>query len=313
MFRWLIVRCALLTLLLVYAPEVRATFDLQITVSTPGSFTAAQRAVLDDALATAEARWERVITGYQPGISLTGITISVDGISSFAEASPTGSTSQGGFLLTTSGRVGINPAAIDAFAAWTGVPGPVNPPPEYLGLNYVDDILQHEIGHILGIGTRWTSNGVYVNNTFQYTGQYGVAAYRKEFDPNATFVPVENAGGPGTPNTHWNQLMRSSTQEGDPSDPWSLDPSVGITDSLGRDLALELMTGALDPDYGQPFLSLTTIQSLRDLGFAVVPEPGTITLLAIALGLSATMRKRRNKTRIDADQADRRRSELSRL
>jgi hypothetical protein len=51
------------------------------------------------------------------------------------------------------------------------------------------------------------------------------------------------------------------------------------------------MTGALDPDYGQPFLSNTTVQSLRDLGFAVVPEPGTGTLLFVVLGF--TVRRER--------------------
>ncbi|MBL7373652.1 hypothetical protein INQ23_30490, partial [Escherichia coli] len=51
-----------------------------------------------------------------------------------------------------------------------------------------------------------------------------------------------------------------------PNDQWSLSPLTGITDAQGRDLALELLTGALDPDYGEPFLSRTTVQSLRDLG-----------------------------------------------
>lgn len=294
MFRCLILRCLLAMLLIASPRAARAAFDLQLNVTTPGSFNSTQRAVLDAALAQAEALWERVVTGYQPSISLTGVTISIEGGSAFADATITGSTSQGGFQLATSGRVRIAAGVIDAFAAWNGTPGPVNPPPEYLGLNYVDEILAHEIGHVLGIGTLWVSNGVYDNNSdpFHYRGQYGLAAYRNEFDPNALFVPVENAGGAGTPHTHWNQLMRSSTQEGNPNDPWSLDPRVGITNADGRDFASELMTGALDPDYGEPFLSMTTIQSLRDLGFAVVPEPGTFALLIVAAGLVLRRRYR---------------------
>ncbi len=48
------------------------------------------------------------------------------------------------------------------------------------------------------------------------------------------------------------------------------------------------MTGALDPDYGEPFLSRTTVQSLRDIGFAVVPEPATLTL-SLGLVVSALL------------------------
>ena len=163
---------------------------------------------------------------------------------------------------------------IEPFADWQGIGAD--------GLNFVDELMAHETGHVLGIGTLWESNGVYVNYSFQYTGQYGVAAYRDEFDAEATFVPVENAGNSGTPNAHWDQRMRSSSQEGNPNDPWPLSPLTGVTDRFGRDRALELMTGAIDPDYGEPFLSNTTIQSLRDLGYTVVPEPSAG---ALAMGV----------------------------
>jgi len=283
MYRPIYIRCATVLLVFATVQPVCAQFDLQFTVNSSG-FSAAQLAVLEDSLDTAEATWEKVVTGYQPGISLTGISINIQSGSAFADAQITGSTTQAGFRLTTSGRVRVNPAVIDAFASWDGTPGPVDPDPNFLGLNYIDDLLAHEIGHVLGIGTQWVSNNVYTSGTGQYTGQHGVAAYQAEFDPNATFLPVELAGSSGTQNTHWDQIMRSSSQEGNPADPWSLDPRLGITDPLGRDKALELMTGALDPDYGEPFMSRTTIQSLRDIGFAVVPEPAT---LSMSLGLSA--------------------------
>jgi hypothetical protein len=82
---------------------------------------------------------------------------------------------------------------------------------------------------------------------------------------------------------HWDQTMRSSPDEGNPSDPFSLSPLTGITDVYGRDLGLELMTGAFDADYGRPFLSRTTIQSLRDLGFTVVPEPAAWSMIFLAI------------------------------
>ena len=160
-------------------------------------------------------------------------------------------------------------------------------------MNIIDELLAHETGHVLGIGTLWDTNGLYSFGTGRYTGQYGVAAFRAEFNPNATFVPVELAGEPSTANKHWDQRMCSSVQEGNPNDPFSLSPLLGITDAQGRDFALELMTGAIDPDYGEPFLSNTTVQSLRDLGFAVVPEPATWILLVVGTAAACFMRRTR--------------------
>jgi hypothetical protein len=122
---------------------------------------------------------------------------------------------------------------------------------------------------VLGVGTLWVGNGVYATNTFRSIGTHGLAAYQAEFHQAIAVIPVENAGNPGRPNAHWDQLMRSSSQEGNPSDPCSLDPRVGVVDQDGHDRGLERMTGAIDPDYGEPFLSRFTVESMRDLGYTV--------------------------------------------
>jgi hypothetical protein len=90
-------------------------------------------------------------------------------------------------------------------------------------------------------------------------------------------------------------LMRSSDQEGLPSDPFSISPLLGITDQFGRDLALEVMTGAIDPDYSEPFLSRMTVRSLRDLGFTVVPEPSTLMMLGVAVMCAGCGRRHRRR------------------
>lgn len=261
-------------------------FDLTLVVTNPGTFSLNQKVILDEAIADAEALWESKIAGYQPGISLSGIYITVTGnFTGLASAGVTGNTVQGGYQLTTSGHISVNINELENFADWDGT-----------GRNVVDELMAHEIGHVLGIGTQWTANGVYTFGSGEYTGASGVAAYRREFDADATFVPVELAGSVGTANSHWDQLMRSSVQEGLPSDPFSISPLLGITDQFGRDLGLELMTGAIDPDYSEPFLSRMTVRSLRDLGFTVVPEPSTAMMQgAVVTWAGCGLRRRRRQ------------------
>jgi hypothetical protein len=237
-------------------------FDLVFSISSPEQFTPNQLAIVSTALGQVEAMWEHMITGYQPGINIAQVPISVVATNSgLASASFSGTTVQGGFTLSTSGFININTLEIENFANWQG--SGAN------GLNFIDELLAHETGHVLGIGTQWINNHVYQFNTFQYTGQHGAAAYQAEFNDSILYAPVENAGNSGTPNAHWDQLMRSSPQEGNPSDPWSLDPRVGVLDRWGRDRGLELMTGAIDPDFREPYIARFTVQSMRDLGYAV--------------------------------------------
>jgi len=261
-------------------------FDLQLTLSNTATFTPSQLAIVEEAIDSVENLWESVITGYQPGINVSRIDVTVTSGSSFADARTTRSVQQGGFQINTAGIVRISPGAVDIFGSWDGS-GPNPPNTEFLGVNYIDELLAHEVAHVLGLNqSTWIANGLYQTGSGEYTGAFGVAAYREEFDPTATFIPVELAGGSGTQNNHWDQVIRSSPQEGNPSDPWSLSPLTGITDSQGRDLGLELLTGAIDPDFGEPFLSNTTVQSLRDLGYTVVPEPSSLSLLLAAFLLA---------------------------
>ncbi len=220
----------------------------------------------------AKTFWESAITGYAAGISLTGFTINatgaaIDGVGGIlGSAGPSTSVTQGGFRLTSSGAMTFDTADINALIA---------------GGSFTD-VIKHEMGHVIGIGTQWTANGVYVNNSGQYTGAQGLATYKVEFNqPTATFIPVELGGGSGTANGHWNEVDGGAGL-------------TGIVDGQGRDMRNELMTGWLN---APTFTSQMTVASLRDIGFTVnlsaVPEPGTWALLLAGVPLLVGAAKRR--------------------
>ena len=268
--------------------SVFAQFDLQLAITNPSDFSVSELAITEEAISLAEELWEREIVGYQPGITQTTLPITITGTTTgFAEANGTSSIVEGGFTIFQSGAIRVNVDILEDFSNFRGE-----------GLNVIDELMAHEIGHVLGIGTTWTANGVYEQNSGEYTGQFGVAAYQQEFDPDATFIPVELAGPPGSRNAHWDQILRSAGEAGENNtgDPFDLSPLTGIVDSQGRDLAGELLTAALDPDIGEPFLSRFTVESLRDIGFEVrsIPEPST-TLLWIAGATMMTVQRRRKR------------------
>jgi hypothetical protein len=118
----------------------------------------------------------------------------------------------------------------------------------------LQDIITHEMLHVVGIGSFWNEVGLLSGfNTpdVAYIGAAGVAGCRETGGTTtcATTVPVENTGGPGTANSHW----REST------------------------FGTELMTGFAS-NTAMPF-SIMTVRALADLGYTINPagaDPYTI-------------------------------------
>ena len=225
-------------------------FNLEINFN--GGFTSSQAAVFDNA----ENFWENVITGYQPGISVRGIEIdaaglAIDGVGGIlGSAGPTLGQSQGGYMLATKGVMQFDTADIS-----------------YLETNgTLYDVILHEMAHVIGFGTLWTYNGVYTTDSGQYTGAAALAAYQAEFDPLATYVPIELGGGSGTANAHWDEAI----------------------------LGDELMTGWLS---GSTFVSLTTQYSFEDIGYTIspVPLPGAIVFFGSGLLYLLTYKRRQRR------------------
>lgn len=103
------------------------------------------------------------------------------------------------------------------------------------------DLITHEIGHVLGLGTLWDSSWFnFVDyNKDGYTGENALREYRQlSGDSSASFVPLETSGGSGTAYSHW---------------------SEDVFDD-------EVMTGFANGDMS---ISRMTVGALEDLGYTV--------------------------------------------
>ena len=241
--------------------------NFDIVVNFVGGLTPSQEAVFSQA----EVIWEGVITGYQdPGANLTldidAEGAPIDGVGGIlGSAGPTFGRliSGSSFFVATHGEMTFDSADL-ANMETSGV---------------LDEVIMHEMGHVIGFGTLWsasdwtggsitTAQEVYTSGSGQYTGADGLAAYQSEFSqPGASFVPVELGGGAGTANGHWDEVNGGAGL-------------TSIVDGLSRDMQSELMTGWLN---SPTFMSQTTIHSLEDIGYTVIPEPATLVMLVMAL------------------------------
>jgi hypothetical protein len=204
--------------------------NFQITLSMEG-LTASQENIFRQAA----ARWSQVIVGDLPSATFQGVT--VDDLLIRASSVP---------IDGVSGILGQ--AAPDAFR------GNQIPYHGFMEFDTADmasmeangtlmAVVMHEMGHVLGVGTIWSSLGLIsgrgtTNPTF--TGAQATAAYNQIFSTNVSGVPVENTGGGGTRDAHWRESI----------------------------LKNELMTGWTGPGTIMP-LSRVTVASLADMGYTV--------------------------------------------
>jgi len=272
-----ITKTLLFSSLLASSPLASASFD--ITLTGLNIFSATHQT----AFTQAEAFWENIITGYQPGYKkrknisdLSGITINTTSITSDGVGGVLGSA--GPTSITSSFSYNYNYA----------IEGGMNFDPADLSnldsTGSLLNIIKHEMAHVLGFGTLWTHNNLYITDSGEYTGTNALTTYQTEFSL-VDAIPVELDHGPGTANGHWNEGNGTEL--------------TGITDNNGNDMRDELMTG-LYYNNGKTFLSNTTIASFQDLGYTVafpvaVPVPAAIWFFASALGLLSFTRKNKKR------------------
>jgi len=111
------------------------------------------------------------------------------------------------------------------------------------GNGLLDDVIEHEMAHLLGFGTVWDLDGLLRDTTTTnpwFSGPDAQAALQQALPTfSGRTVPVEAHGGAGTTLSHWRESVMTN----------------------------ELMTGFLNP--GTNPLSAVTIESMADLGYSV--------------------------------------------
>ncbi|MBI2796104.1 MAG: Ig-like domain-containing protein [Gemmatimonadetes bacterium] len=245
-----------------------ATFDA--TATGGGSYcvelqyTTTPDPALRAAAERAAAKWSRAIVSDFPverviagsagcaGISVGAIDRNVKAAYIYVQLAPIASSTPG---LVTLGSAG--PCFVRGGNGLTLVGGMRLNSDFLLGnlsANQIEDVILHEMGHVLGFGTLWRGIAgipalpVLLQNpapagTPSFTGTNAVAAFVNVGGPaGAASVPVEACGGGGTVNGHWTEAVFGD----------------------------ELMTGYISAPAGQrnPF-SQVSIAAMRDMGYSV--------------------------------------------
>jgi Leishmanolysin len=201
-----------------------------------GGLTTAQK----NAFKSAADRWTKVIVGDVPSVLADGEMI--DDLLILAQGVNIDGPGQ---ILGQAGPTHLRPASagVNAFLPAKGIMSFDTADLAQMQSNgTLLDVITHEMGHVVGIGTIWTNKGLLVggttsNPTFKGTNaktEYGIL---KGTGPVA--VPVENIGGPGTRNSHWRESIFKN----------------------------ELMSGFIAAANNP--LSKVTAASLKDLGYVV--------------------------------------------
>ena len=205
----------------------------QIEVRFLGMLTDSQKEIFR----VAADRWSEIIVGNVPAITTDDVGV-VDDLVIDAEGT---SIDGAGGVLGQAGPTFVRPGSL---LPARGIMQFDNADLQELeDSGELLDVIIHEMGHVLGIGTLWQSLGLIQGsgtNNPEFRGANAMREYGILKNINSpTLVPLANTGGTGTAEGHWRESVFDT----------------------------ELMTGFDDP--GRNALSRLTIASLQDLGYQV--------------------------------------------
>lgn len=232
------------------ATGITAAFNIDVRFLT--AVTPAQQAAFD----SAEVRWERMLYGELPdisinigagpcaGVSIPAVNETVDDLIIFVRLdSIDGPLNQ----LGSAGPCRIRINIADTTPIIGAMRFDTADVARFLTQGLFDEIVMHEMGHVLGYGTLWPLLNRLANPSQSggadphFTGPEAIAA----FDANGGSgysagqkVPVENTGGPGTADGHWRESVFDR----------------------------ELMTGFLDGGVANP-MSVISLASMADIEY----------------------------------------------
>jgi hypothetical protein len=236
------------------------TSPFTIEVRFVGGLNARQRA----AFTKAADRWTRVIVGDLPSVRVDNEVI--DDILILAQGTPIDGP---GKILGQAGPTHVRPPAAGAAALLPakGIMSFDTADLAKMGQDgTLNDVITHEMGHVLGIGTLWEPKRLLkrpgtANPTF--AGQGAMEEYRLlRGAPRRRRVPVENTGGPGTADGHWREtVFRNELMSGFVGSPGN--PLSRMTVASLGDLGYEV-----DLDAGEPY-ALPNLFALAEAGSLV--------------------------------------------
>ena len=220
----------------------RGRFNISLKFLLPP--TERQEEVFNDAA----GRWERIIIGDVPSFTgtipsaFTGFPPAVDGTLDdiIIEVALAPIDGPGGIL----GQAGPRFVRTDDFLTLSGVMFFDVEDLDFLeSVDLFEDVIVHEMGHVLGIGTLWNTAPFGFDRTLlegppsspYFSGRQANVFWNAEGGTGE--LPIENMGGPGTAFGHWQEATLDN----------------------------ELMTGFLN--LGENPLSRITAGSMRDLGY----------------------------------------------